>query len=96
MPLGISLLAVRRHWGALNRCLGLGVELKIVYGAIAHLGDLSWMVRKDSPIKSIADLRGRKVAFSSPQSVTEMAVRMVMRRRIRTSFANSWPCSAMR
>ena len=57
--------------------LQTGVDLKIVYGAIAHLGDLSWMVRKDSPIKSIADLRGRKVAFSSPQSVT-MAVRMVL------------------
>jgi NitT/TauT family transport system substrate-binding protein len=36
------------------------------------------MVHKDSPIKSIADLRGKKVAFTSPQSVTEMAVRMVL------------------
>ena len=55
-----------------------GIELKIVYGALYHLGELSWMVRKDSTIKSIADLRGRKVAYTSPQSVTEMVVRMVL------------------
>jgi NitT/TauT family transport system substrate-binding protein len=55
-----------------------GIDLKIVYDAIDHLGDLSWMVRADSPLKTIADLRGHKVAFSSPQSVTEMVVRMVL------------------
>jgi NitT/TauT family transport system substrate-binding protein len=55
-----------------------GIDLKIVYGAISHFGDMSWMMRKDSPIRSIADLRGHKVAFTSPQSVSEMAVRMVL------------------
>jgi NitT/TauT family transport system substrate-binding protein len=58
--------------------LQTGIDLKIVYGALAHFGDLAWMVRKDSPIKTIADLRGHKLAFTSPQSVTEMALRMVL------------------
>jgi len=55
-----------------------GIDIKIVYVALNHLGDLSWLVLKDSPVKTIADLRGRTVAFTSPQSVTEMALRMVL------------------
>jgi NitT/TauT family transport system substrate-binding protein len=63
---------------ALVAAMQNGIDLKIVYGALFHLGEMSWMVRKDSPIRTIADLRGRKVAFTSPQSVTEMALRMVL------------------
>lgn len=55
-----------------------GINLKIVYNALYNLGDLSWIVRKDSPLKTVADLRGHKVAFSAPQSVTEMALRMIL------------------
>jgi NitT/TauT family transport system substrate-binding protein len=72
-----------------------GIDLKIVYGALYHLGDLSWMVHADSPIKTIADLRGRKVAFTSPQSVTEMAVRIVLDKHNLTSGVTLIPAGSI-
>ncbi|MDI6753484.1 MAG: TAXI family TRAP transporter solute-binding subunit [Thermodesulfobacteriota bacterium] len=36
--------------------------------ALGHTSDRHWIVRKDTPIKSIADFRGRRVAVGSPGS----------------------------
>ena len=36
-----------------------GIELTIVYASTNNMGETSWVVRKDSPIKTIADLRGK-------------------------------------
>ena len=55
-----------------------GIDLKIVYGGVNNLGDLAWVVKKDSPLKTIRDLRGKKAAFSSPRSTTEMVLRMAL------------------
>jgi NitT/TauT family transport system substrate-binding protein len=58
-----------------------GSNLKIVYSAVNNFGDLSWIVRKDSPLKTIADLKGHKVAFTEPRSATEMVLRMILQRQ---------------
>lgn len=55
-----------------------GLDLKMVYGGVNNLGDLSWVVKKDSPLKSIRDLKGKKAAFSSPRSTTEAVLRMAL------------------
>jgi NitT/TauT family transport system substrate-binding protein len=57
-----------------------GSNLKIVYGAVNNFGDLAWIVKKDSPYKTIADLKGHKVAFTEPRSATEMILRVIMQR----------------
>ncbi len=57
-----------------------GVDLKIVYGGVNNMGDLSWLVRKDSPIKSLADLKGKKVGFTQPRSTTEMVLRTILQK----------------
>src|SRR5262245_39327426 len=58
--------------------LRAGVELVIVNSSSNHIGELSWASRPNSNIKTIADLAGKKVAFTAPKSTTEMLLRMVL------------------
>lgn len=57
-----------------------GLKLKIIYDAVNNTGDLNWMVLKDSPIKTLADLKGRKIGYDSPLGSTEMDLRLVLAR----------------
>jgi len=68
-----------------------GVDLKIIYGAVNNLGDLAWIVRKDSPIKKIADLKGKKVGFTQPKSTTEMVLRMILQSQKLSNDVNIMP-----
>jgi TRAP transporter TAXI family solute receptor len=43
---------------------------------LGHTSDRHWFVRKDSPIKSISDFRGKKVALGSPGSGTLVSSKM--------------------
>ncbi len=68
-----------------------GVDVKIIFGSVNNIGDLAWLVRKDSPIKSMGDLRGRKVAFTQPRSTTEMVLRMILQAQKLTSDVTILP-----
>ncbi len=68
-----------------------GVDLKIVYGGVNNMGDLSWLVRKDSPLKSIDDLKGKKVGFTQPRSTTEMVLRAILEKRHLTNDVTVLP-----
>jgi TRAP transporter TAXI family solute receptor len=43
---------------------------------LGHTSDRHWFVRKDSPIKSISDFRGKRVALGSPGSGTLVSSKM--------------------
>ena len=58
--------------------LRTGVDVRFVYNPCHSIGELSWVVLPDSPVRSVADLRGRKAAFTAPRSTTEMVLRMVL------------------
>ncbi len=56
-----------------------GVELTIVHGGVLSVSDQVWVVRKDDPrIQKIADLKGKKLGYSSPKSVTDMITSMML------------------
>lgn len=55
-----------------------GIEIKIVNDGVTSVGDLLWVTTKDSPVKSIQDLAGRKMGYSSPKSVTDIVSRMCL------------------
>jgi NitT/TauT family transport system substrate-binding protein len=55
-----------------------GLHLKIIYGAVNNIANTCWNVRADSPINSLADLKGKKVGYDSPQGSTEMIIRMIL------------------
>jgi len=57
-----------------------GMDLRIVMCTSDHIGELAWATTKASGIKSINDLAGKRVAFTSPRSTTEMALRAAVAR----------------
>ena len=48
-----------------------GADLRLI-GELSHSNaQFVWVVRKDSPLQSPADLKGRKISFTTPQSTSQ-------------------------
>jgi NitT/TauT family transport system substrate-binding protein len=62
---------------AVVAAINQGVDLRIVHTGVQTVGEILWVTMPDSPIKTVADLAGKKVAFTSPKSVTDMLLTMV-------------------
>lgn len=56
-----------------------GVPLKIIGGGVESVADILWMAKKGSPLRGIEDLKGKKVGFTSPGSVTNMLILMAFK-----------------
>ena len=56
-----------------------GEAIKIVSAGEAPLAGVVWVVKADSPIKSVKDLKGKKVGFSSPGSVTHTTLEAILK-----------------
>lgn len=69
--LGVGQVGTTTVIAAINQ----GMDLRIVMCTTDHLGDLTWATMKDSSIRSIKDLAGKRVAFTSPRSTTEIVLR---------------------
>ena len=54
-----------------------GIDLKIIHTGVRTAGEILWVTLPDSGISSVKDLAGKKVAFTSPKSVTDMLLTMV-------------------
>ncbi len=54
-----------------------GIELKIIHTGVRTAGEILWATTPDSGVTSVKDLNGKKVAFTSPKSVTDMLLTMV-------------------
>lgn len=55
-----------------------GLDIKIVNTGVQNLADLAWVTLPDSPVKTVKDLEGRKLAYTSAKSVTDMVTTMVI------------------
>lgn len=56
-----------------------GEPLKILFGGVNSVDDILWIARKGSPLRSFKDLRGKRVAFTSPGSATNMILLMALK-----------------
>jgi NitT/TauT family transport system substrate-binding protein len=57
-----------------------GEPMKIVSASLSPLAGVVWLVEADSPIKSVKDLKGKKVGFSSPGSVTHQTIQYILKK----------------
>jgi NitT/TauT family transport system substrate-binding protein len=55
-----------------------GVDLTIVHGGVLSLADIYWVAKAGSPLSSVNDLKGKKLGYSSPKSVTDMVSTMAL------------------
>src|SRR5205823_5229789 len=56
-----------------------GVDLTIVHAGVVSVADQVWVTRKeDTSIKTFADLKGKKLSYSTPKSVTDMITTMLL------------------
>lgn len=55
-----------------------GLDIIMVYGANNNTGGMTWVALPGSPVKALADLKGRKAGFTNPRSTTETMLRIVL------------------
>ena len=54
-----------------------GVELQIIAETVYTVAEFAWIVKKDSPVKTIADLKGKKLGFINPRG-TSVAINNIL------------------
>jgi NitT/TauT family transport system substrate-binding protein len=59
--------------------INAGQPIKIISGGVESVADIVWVTQPNSPVNSIRDLIGKKVAYTSPGSVTNMIVLICMK-----------------
>jgi NitT/TauT family transport system substrate-binding protein len=55
-----------------------GFDIRIVASSIRTLEDLFWVTMPDSPVKTIKDLVGKRLSFTSPRSISETVSNMAL------------------
>ena len=55
-----------------------GADIKIIAGTTNTTAEIGWVVKKESPIKTIQDLKGRKLGFTNPNSTTHALALMLL------------------
>ena len=58
--------------GAIAVAIQQGADIRIVSDNVLTIAEFAWMVKKDSPIKTIKDLKGRKIGYTNPRSTSSV------------------------
>lgn len=56
-----------------------GEPLKILFGGVDTIDDIVWIAKKGSPLHGFKSLKGKRVAFTSPGSATNMILLMALK-----------------
>jgi len=55
-----------------------GLDVLFVYSANNNSGGMAWITLPGSPVKTLMDLKGRKVGYTNPRSTTETFIRIIL------------------
>jgi NitT/TauT family transport system substrate-binding protein len=55
-----------------------GADLKIISDNVLTVAEFVWAVKPDSPIKTIKDLKGRKIGYTNPRSTSQALAMMLL------------------
>src|ERR1700761_8342182 len=61
------------------QAINAGQKLIIIGAGAWSVADQMWMVKTDSPLKSIKDLAGKQIAYTAPGSVSNMLILMALK-----------------
>lgn len=57
-----------------------GAELRVIASTVNTFSEVIWVTMPDSPIKTIKDIKGKKIGFTSPKSATNMMAVLLVKR----------------
>jgi NitT/TauT family transport system substrate-binding protein len=55
-----------------------GADLKIVSDNVLTVAEFVWAVRQDSPIKTVKDLKGKKMGYTNPRSTSQALANLLL------------------
>src|SRR5579875_3205049 len=55
-----------------------GADVKIVSDNVLTVAEFVWAVKQNSPIRAVADLRGKKVGYTQPRSTSQALAALVL------------------
>ena len=55
-----------------------GADIKIVSDNVLTVAEFAWVVKPDSPIKTIKDFKGKKIGYTNPRSTSQALARMLL------------------
>ena len=61
------------------QAINAGEKIVIVSGGAQSVGDQMWVVKAGSPLHGIKDLVGKRIAFTAPNSVSNMIILMALK-----------------
>lgn len=59
--------------------INAGQPLEIINGGVDTVADILWIAKPGSPLHSIKDLKGKRIGYTSPGSVTNMLILMALK-----------------
>jgi NitT/TauT family transport system substrate-binding protein len=57
-----------------------GAELRVIASTVNTFSEVIWVTMPDSPIKTIKDIKGKKIGFTTPKSATNMMAVLLVKR----------------
>ena len=61
------------------QAINAGQPIVIVGAGVRSVGDIGWIAKKGSPLQGVKSLAGKRVAFTSPGSVSNMLILMALK-----------------
>jgi len=55
-----------------------GADIKIISGNVLTVAEFVWATKPDSPIKSVKDLKGKKIGYTNPRSTSQGLATLVL------------------
>jgi NitT/TauT family transport system substrate-binding protein len=56
-----------------------GADIKIISDNVSTVAEFVWAVKLDSPIKSVKDLKGKKMGYTNPRSTSQALATLVLK-----------------
>ena len=57
-----------------------GADLRIISDNVLTVAEFVWAVRPDSPIKTLADMKGRKIGYTNPRSTSQALAQLLVQK----------------
>ncbi len=72
--------------GAVVSAVQGGADLRIISGNVHTVAEFAWLVMPNSPVKSLKDIKGKKLGYTNPRSTSQaLQVLMLEREKFQTA-----------